>query len=107
MKRAIPSALAALALFAGAAPALAIPAPVRPADAPAASLPALYVRYFFEWKSEPAALKISELKVLNAGGAMRVLCGVYDLPGQASRPFLVLGDDRPTPSAAWEPGSFP
>ena len=38
---------------------------------------------------------------------LRVLCGAYDLPGQTRRPFLVMGDDKPSASAAWEPGSFP
>ena len=58
------------------------------------------------WKSEPRHLQVSELRVLKAGDS-RVLCGAYDLPGQARRPFLVLGDATPSASAAWEPGSFP
>ena len=36
-----------------------------------------------------------------------MLCGAYDMPGQSRRPFLVLGDASPAPTAAWEPGSFP
>jgi hypothetical protein len=71
------------------------------------SLPAQFVQFFFEWKSQPQSLRVSQLKVLNTGGDQRVLCGMYDLPGQQQQPFLVLGDAAPTPSAAWEPGSFP
>jgi len=70
-------------------------------------LPALFVEYFYNWKSQPKDLRISQLRVLNAGGALRVLCGAYALPGQDSRPFLVMGDASPSASAAWEPGSFP
>jgi len=79
------------------------PAEPRAAD----PLPAVFVEYFYQWKSEPRDLQISDLKVLSAGDGLRVLCGAYDLPGQARKPFLVLGDATPSPSAAWEPGSFP
>jgi hypothetical protein len=74
---------------------------------PAQSVPAAFVEYFYAWKAEPQALKVSDLRLLNAGGKLRVLCGLYDLPGQAQKPFLVLGDDAPNARAAWEPGSFP
>jgi len=77
------------------------------ASAPADPLPALFVEYFYNWKSQPKDLQVSKLRVLNAGGSLRVLCGAYALPGQDSRPFLVLGDASPSASAAWEPGSFP
>jgi hypothetical protein len=70
-------------------------------------LPALFVEYFFNWKSQPRDLRVSKLRVLNTGGALRVLCGAYALPGQDSRPFLVMGDASPSAAAAWEPGSFP
>ena len=105
MRRRIPAACAALALLLGApAQASVSPAPdLRAAD----PLPALFVRFFYQWKSEPQNLQVSDLKVLNTGGSMRVLCGAYDLPGQARRPFLVLGDSTPSAQAAWEPGSFP
>jgi hypothetical protein len=93
---------AALALLAAASAHAS--APGRLADD---SLPALFVRYFYDWKSQPPALKVSQLKVLDAGDRFRVLCGMYDVPGQDLRPFLVLGDDKPSASAAWEPGSFP
>ena len=76
---------------------------LRPAD----PLPALFVRFFYQWKSAPRDLQVSELKVLNAGEGLRVLCGAYALSGQPRRPFLVLGDATPSASAAWEPGSFP
>jgi hypothetical protein len=100
MMRPIAYAAVALALVAGAAPAVAS-APQAP------SLPELYVQFFYRWKSEPKGLQVSELKVLNAGGDLRVLCGKYDLPGQDQRPFMVMGDDTPSVSAAWEPGVFP
>src|SRR5438067_10040876 len=103
MTRSIPCACAALALLASVAPARASAPELSPPD----SLPAMFVRYFYEWKSEPGAFQVSELKVLKAGGPLRVLCGMYELPGQARRPFLVFGDDKPSASAAWEPGSFP
>jgi hypothetical protein len=104
MTRHIPALAAALAVLLGAAPGQAsAPAAVRVAD----PLPALFVRFFFQWKSEPQDLQVSDLKVLKAGDGLRVLCGAYDLPGQTRRPFLVLGDDKPSASAAWEPGSFP
>jgi hypothetical protein len=79
-----------------------------PGEARAADpLPSVFVEYFYQWKSAPQHLQISDLKVLSAGGGLRVLCGAYELPGQARQPFLVLGDATPSPSAAWEPGSFP
>jgi hypothetical protein len=96
MKRALLSAAALLSALAG--PALA---------QPARSVPAVFVEYFYAWKAQPRALKVSDLKLLDAGGRLRVLCGLYDLPGQAQTPFLVFGDDAPSASAAWEPGSFP
>lgn len=98
-----PAALAALALFAAGGPGPASAPALRGAD----PLPALFVQFFYEWKSEPKDLQVSDLRVLKAGGALRVLCGDYALPGQASRPFLVLGDATPKAQAAWEPGSFP
>jgi hypothetical protein len=97
MRHIIPAA--ALALF--------VSAPASQAAAPADPLPATFVDYFFNWKSQPKDLRVSKLRVLNTGGALRVLCGAYALPGQDSRPFLVLGDASPSASAAWEPGSFP
>jgi hypothetical protein len=104
MSRHIPATCAALALLLSApASQASAPAEVRAVD----PLPALFVRFFYQWKSEPRDLQVSDLKVLNAGDGLRVLCGAYVLPGQASRPFLVLGDAKPTASAAWEPGSFP
>src|SRR5690349_18379909 len=105
MKRQAPAAIAALALLLGAPAHASAPASVdlRAAD----PLPALFVRFFYQWKSEPRDLQVSDLKVLNTGGSLRVLCGAYDLPGQARRPFLVLGDATPSAQAAWEPGSFP
>jgi hypothetical protein len=78
-----------------------------PVDARADPLPSLFVDFFYRWKSEPQDLQVSDLKVLSPGDGLRVLCGDYDLPGQARRPFLVMGDATPAPSAAWEPGSFP
>jgi hypothetical protein len=97
-------ALGALALLLGQSPCHATArVDARAADA----LPSLFVRFFYEWKSRPDHLQVSDLKVLDAGGSLRVLCGAYDLPGQARRPFLVLGDDKPSAAAAWEPGSFP
>lgn len=101
-----PAALAALALVLTAAPAQAV-APLAAQPAAADPLARLFVRFFFEWKSQPQNLQVSDLRVLKAGGELRVLCGDYVLPGQASRPFLVLGDATPKASAAWEPGSFP
>jgi hypothetical protein len=100
----IPAACVALAVALAAAPVQAS-APAQPTAAD--PLASLFVHFFYQWKSEPQGLQISDLRVLNAGGAMRVLCGAYDLPGQARRPFLVLGDSTPSASAAWEPGSFP
>ncbi|CAN7257285.1 hypothetical protein LJR225_001214 [Phenylobacterium sp. LjRoot225] len=94
----------AVAVLLSAVPGLAsTPADVRAAD----PLPSLFVDFFYRWKSAPQDLQISDLKVLSAGGGLRLLCGAYDLPGQARRPFLVLGDATPSASAAWEPGSFP
>lgn len=78
--------------------------PVAAADQPLASV---FVDFFHVWKSSPENLQVSDLKVLKAGGELRVLCGAYHLPGQSRRPFLVMGDDKPSASAAWEPGSFP
>jgi hypothetical protein len=105
MTRTGPAALAALVLALAGGPVQAsVPAtPPLTAD----PLPALFIHFFYEWKSEPKDLQVSDLRVLNAGGALRVLCGAYALPGQSSRPFLVLGDSTPKASAAWEPGSFP
>ena len=105
MTRHIPAACAAaLALIcSGAIAQASVLADLKPAD----PLPALFVQFFYQWKAEPKGLQVSELRVLNAGGQLRVLCGDYDLPGQAKRPFLVLGDDQPSAQAAWEPGSFP
>jgi hypothetical protein len=103
MTRSTSFACAALALLAAAAPARAS----APELSSPSSLPAMFVQFFYEWKSEPGAFQVSELKVLKAGGSLRVLCGVYELPGQGRRPFLVFGDDKPSASAAWEPGSFP
>jgi hypothetical protein len=104
MRRRVLAFCAAFAVLFGAIPSQAsAPADLRPAG----SLPALFVRFFYEWKSEPKGLQVSDLKVYAAGGSLRVLCGAYDLPGQSRRPFLVMGDDTPSASAAWEPGSFP
>lgn len=104
MSRHIPATLAVLAALLAAAPGHAsAPGALRPAD----PLPALFVRFFYQWKSEPRDLQVSDLKVLKAGEGLRVLCGAYAVPGQARRPFLVLGDATPSASAAWEPGSFP
>jgi hypothetical protein len=104
MSRRIPATLAVLAALFTAGPGHAsAPDAGRTADA----LPALFVRFFYQWKSEPRDLQVSDLKVLNAGDGLRVLCGAYAVPGQARRPFLVLGDATPSASAAWEPGSFP
>lgn len=94
-------------LPAAAALALLISAPASQAAAPADPLPALFVDYFYQWKSQPKDLRVSKLRVLNAGGSLRVLCGAYALPGQGDRPFLVMGDASPSAAAAWEPGSFP
>jgi hypothetical protein len=104
MSSRIPAVCAAVAALFGAVPGQAsAPVGLRPADA----LPVKFVQFFFEWKSEPKGLRVSDLKVYAAGGSLRVLCGAYDLPGQSRRPFLVMGDDTPSASAAWEPGSFP
>lgn len=104
MTRRIPATVAIVAALIAASPSLAsAPAALRSAD----PLPALFVRFFYQWKSEPRGLQVSDLKVLNAGQDLRVLCGAYAVPGQARRPFLVLGDAKPSASAAWEPGSFP
>jgi hypothetical protein len=103
MSRRIPALCIALAVLLGPAASQAS-TPVAPTADP---LPALFVQFFYQWKSEPQDLRISDLKVLSSGGGLRVLCGAYLLPGQASRPFLVLGDATPTATAAWEPGSFP
>src|SRR5690606_7108909 len=94
------------------AAALLVAAPASQAAALAAAAPSdpltsLFVDFFYKWKLQPEHLKVSDLRVLKAGEGLRVLCGAYDLPGQARRPFLVLGDATPTASAAWEPGSFP
>jgi hypothetical protein len=104
----IPAACAALAVLATALPGQAS-APAAPAAAAdrAEALSSSFVRFFYQWKSQPRDLQVSDLKLLDAGGSLRVLCGAYDLPGQAPRPFLVMGDDSPAPAAAWEPGSFP
>lgn len=99
MRHILPAAALALLLSASATQAAA-PAPPDP-------LPAAFVNYFYNWKSQPKNLQVSKLRVLNAGGALRVLCGAYALPGQDSRPFLVMGDASPSAEAAWEPGSFP
>ena len=104
MFRHIRVAIAALALLSGATPSqAAVPAESVAAD----PLPSLFVDFFYQWKSRPKHLAVSDLKVLKAGEGLRVLCGAYDLPGQTRRPFLVLGDATPAASAAWEPGSFP
>lgn len=104
MTRRIPPTVALVAALTIAAPTHAsAPAALRSAD----PLPELFVRFFYQWKSEPRGLRVADLKVLNAGEGLRVLCGAYAVPGQARRPFLVLGDDKPSASAAWEPGSFP
>jgi hypothetical protein len=104
MNRRIPATLAMLAALATAAPGFAsAPAALRPAD----PLPALFVRFFYQWKAQPQDLRVSDLKVLDAGQNLRVLCGAYAVPGQSQRPFLVLGDATPSAQAAWEPGSFP
>jgi hypothetical protein len=105
MSRRVPAAVVAATLLLGAASADAsVTAAATQAPDP---LAAFFVRYFYHWKSDPKDLLVSDLKVLNAGGSLRVLCGAYDMPGQSRRPFLVLGDDKPSASAAWEPGSFP
>ena len=101
MRRHIPFAFAALALFSSASASHAA------APSSADTLPARFVEYFYNWKSPPKNLRVSQLRVLNAGGALRMLCGAYVLPGQDSRPFLVMGNASPSASAAWEPGSFP
>jgi hypothetical protein len=106
MSRHLPAVCAALAALLIAAPGHAS-APTASQAASADPLPSLFVRFFYRWKSEPKDLQVSDLKVLKAGDGLRVLCGAYDLPGQARRPFLVLGDSTPSASAAWEPGSFP
>jgi hypothetical protein len=94
--------------FAVALTALVSAVGLAPAQAqPSQSVPAAFIEYFFAWKSQPEALKVSDLRLLNAGGHLRVLCGLYDLPGQDQKPFLVFGDDAPNASAAWEPGVFP
>jgi hypothetical protein len=104
MNRRIPATFAALAALVTAAPGHAsAPAALRTAD----PLTALFVRFFYQWKAQPQNLQVSDLKVLNAGQNLRVLCGAYALPGQTRRPFLVLGDATPSAQAAWEPGSFP
>jgi hypothetical protein len=104
MFRHLPLTLAAVALlFAAPASQAAVPAATTPAD----PLPSLFVDFFYKWKLQPENLTVSDLRVLKAGEGLRVLCGAYDLPGQARRPFLVFGDATPTASAAWEPGSFP
>jgi len=104
MKQPFLAACAALALLAGAAPGRASTPSAGPA---AAALPGVFVYFFYQWKAEPKDLLVSDLKVFDAGGSLRMLCGAYDLPGQGRRPFLVLGDASPSASAAWEPGSFP
>jgi hypothetical protein len=104
MARHISATLAIAAALFAAAPALAsTAAALRSAD----PLPTVFVRFFYQWKSQPRDLQVSDLKVLDAGPGLRVLCGAYALPGQAQRPFLVLGDATPAAQAAWEPGSFP
>src|SRR3954447_16664097 len=104
MTRRIPAACAAMAVLLSAASSQAsAPPEVREGQ----SLPSLFVDFFYRWKSAPAKLQVSDLKVLSTAGDLRVLCGAYDLPGQARRSFLVLGDATPTAQAAWEPGSFP
>jgi len=103
MFRHLSSVLAALTLILAATPTHAAP---TAAGAPTDTLPSVFVDYFFRWKAQPEHLQVSELKILKAGDS-RVLCGAYALPGQARRPFLVLGDATPQASAAWEPGSFP
>ena len=107
MLRPILAASAALAVCVTAAPGQASAPTTSVATAAGDALPSLFVEFFYRWKSEPKDLQVSELRVLNAGGALRLLCGAYDLPGQTRRPFLVMGDDTPSASAAWEPGSFP
>ena len=106
MSRRIPAVCAVLAVLLSAVPGHASapgPAALQAAD----PLPSLFVDFFYRWKSAPQNLQVSDLKVLDTGGGLRVLCGTYALPGQALRPFLVLGDATPSASAAWEPGSFP
>jgi len=104
MRVRIPAACSALVILLSAASAQAsAPTGVAARD----PLPSLFVDFFFQWKSAPQGLQVSDLKVLNGGGDLRVLCGAYQVPGQARQPFLVLGDARPSASAAWEPGSFP
>jgi hypothetical protein len=104
MRSHIPAVTAALAMLLSATGAQA----AVPAAAPRADpLPSLFVDFFYRWKAQPKDLRISELRVLKAGGTFRVLCGAYALPGQSNRPFLVMGDATPAASAAWEPGSFP
>ena len=100
----IPAVAAAAAALLIALPAAAsAPSDVRATD----PLPTAFLQFFFKWKAEPKNLRFSELRVLDAGGELRVLCGAYDMPGQTARPFLVLGDSSPAAAAAWEPGSFP
>ncbi|CAN7365318.1 hypothetical protein LJR219_002153 [Phenylobacterium sp. LjRoot219] len=94
----IPAVAAALTVALAAVPANAL----RPDP-----LPSLFVDFFVQWKAQPKDLRISDLRVLKAGESLRVLCGAYAVPGQARRPFLVMGDATPSASAAWEPGSFP
>jgi hypothetical protein len=104
----ISAACAALAALLVAVPAAASAiADIRPPDVSLAALPQAFLQFFYHWKSEPKDLQFSDLRVLNAGGDLRVMCGAYAVPGQTRRPFLVLGDASPTASAAWEPGSFP
>jgi hypothetical protein len=101
-------ACAALAAASLALPAAASAiADVGPSNLALAALPKAFLQFFYHWKSEPKDLQFSELRVLDAGGDLRVMCGAYALPGQMRRPFLVLGDASPSASAAWEPGSFP
>lgn len=105
MSAKILAACAALALSAAAAAPASASAPAAPqASDP---LPSAFLNFFYQWKSEPKGLKIADVRVFDAGGELRVLCGDYALPGQAKKPFLVLGDASPAASAAWEPGSFP
>jgi hypothetical protein len=104
MTRAISFASAAIAALLLAAPVTASALPeLRPTD----PLASAFLQFFYQWKSAPKDLRVSDLRLLDAGGELRVLCGAYELPGQARRPFLVLGDASPAPTAAWEPGSFP
>lgn len=102
MRRILPLAAAATLLVTSASSHAAVPVDTGPDP-----LPSLFVDFFYHWKSQPKDLQISKLRVLKAGGSLRVLCGAYALPGQAHKPFLVMGDATPTAAAAWEPGSFP